>query len=170
MGAAINNLSQCRALKSLKCKQKWVGCSHQWIITIQCTEELEMGAIINELSQCNALESLNANKSEMGASINEISQCKAPKSLKCKQKWLWCSHHYIIEMHWRALNANKSEMGAAINKIPQFKSLKGLKSGMSVFYRDILRKQYIASSRNIRKYRDIRGYHDIFTIFFYAWY
>ena len=40
--------------------------------------------------------------------------------------------------------------------------------GMSVFYRDILRKQYIASFGNIRKYRDTRGYHDIFTIFFYA--
>jgi len=38
--------------------------------------------------------------------------------------------------------------------------------GMSVFYRDILRKQYIASFGNIRKYRDTRGYHDIFTIFF----
>ena len=40
--------------------------------------------------------------------------------------------------------------------------------GLSVFYRDILRKQYIASFGNIRKYRDTRGYHDIFTIFFYA--
>ena len=39
---------------------------------------------------------------------------------------------------------------------------------LSVFYRDILRKQYIASFGNIRKYRDTRGYHDIFTIFFYA--
>ena len=39
---------------------------------------------------------------------------------------------------------------------------------MSVFYRDILRKQYIASFGDIRKYRDTRGYHDIFTIFFLA--
>ena len=39
-------------------------------------------------------------------------------------------------------------------------------SGMSVLYRDISRKQYIASFENIRKYRDTRGYHDIFTIFF----
>ena len=33
--------------------------------------------------------------------------------------------------------------------------------GLSVFYRNILRKQYIASFENITKYRDIRGYHDI---------
>ena len=38
--------------------------------------------------------------------------------------------------------------------------------GLSVLYRDILRKQYIASFKTIRKYRDTRGYHDIF----YAWY
>ena len=37
---------------------------------------------------------------------------------------------------------------------------------LSVFYRDVLLSQYIASFGNIRKYRDTRGYHDIFTIFF----
>ena len=39
-------------------------------------------------------------------------------------------------------------------------------SGLSVLYRDISRKQYIASFGNIRKYRDIRRYRDIVTIFF----
>ena len=38
------------------------------------------------------------------------------------------------------------------------------------FYRDILRKQYIALFGNIRKYCDTRGYHNIFTISFYARY
>ena len=37
---------------------------------------------------------------------------------------------------------------------------------LSVFYRDILRKQYITWFGNIRKYCDTSGYHDIFTVFF----
>ena len=42
MGAVINELSQCSAQKSLKFKQRWVGCSHQWKSTMQSTEEFEM--------------------------------------------------------------------------------------------------------------------------------
>ena len=42
--------------------------------------------------------------------------------------------------------------------------------GWAFFYRDILRKQYIASFGNIRKYRDTKGYYDIFYDIFYAWY
>ena len=42
--------------------------------------------------------------------------------------------------------------------------------GLSVLYRNISRKQYIASFGNIRKYRDTRRYRDIFTISFNAWF
>ena len=42
--------------------------------------------------------------------------------------------------------------------------------GLSVFYRDILRKQYIASFGKVRKYRNTRIYQNIFMVFFYAWY
>ena len=43
---------------------------------------------------------------------------------------------------------------------------KVLTAGLSVLYRDISRKQYIASFGNIRKYRDIGRYRDICTLFF----
>ena len=51
-----------------------------------------------------------------------------------------------------------------------FYQVKMLGTGLSVLYRDISRKQYIASFGNIRKYRDTGGYRDIFMIFFYALY
>ena len=52
------------------------------------------------------------------------------------------------------------------SRTPSCECFQRLGSGLSIFYRDILRQQYIALFGNIRKFRDTRGYHDTFIIFF----